>query len=153
MPHYDFRKDLPVATQTEKEIAEKMVSMYGFEIVSFCNTGDYDVLLKKGDKAIIVEIKEDFTCERTGNVGVEFECRGKPSGVQVSKSTHYIYKVHSQKDGIVYLAIKTSKLKEIIANGEYHRIVNGGDVGSNSMNYLFAYDKFREHAEELFANK
>ncbi len=36
----------------------------------------------------------------------------------------------------VYI-IKTELLKQMIADKLYHRIVVGGDVGSNSKNYLF----------------
>jgi hypothetical protein len=99
---------------------------------------DFDVRMAfPSGKEVDIEIKEDFSCERTGNVGVEVESWGRPSGLSVSKADFYLYKVH-QPDGTkrVYI-IRTEKLKKMIEDELYHRIVVGGDPGSNSKNYLF----------------
>jgi hypothetical protein len=142
MPNYDFKKDLPIARNTEKEIATLLEKQYGAKILSFEDTNKYDILVLIKGKKIKIEIKEDFTGETTGNVGLEFSCRGKPSGIEVSEADYYIYKLHTMDYGIQYVLHSTAALKKMIANGEYFRIVNGGDKGSNSMNYLFKYNMF-----------
>lgn len=147
MPNYNFSQDLPIAIETEREVGDILWEKYKAEILNFHNTNKYDILAKINGVDYTFEVKEDFTCERTGNVGVEFECRGKPSGIQTSEADFYIYKIHTKSEGIRFYLIKTNTLKKIIEEKEYFRIVNGGDVGSNSMNYLFKYDVFIRKAK------
>jgi hypothetical protein len=148
MANYNFEQDLPIAIQTEREIADILRTVYKAVILDYGHTNAYDIRAKVNDKIFTFEVKEDFTCERTGNVGVEFECRGKPSGISVSKANFYIYKIHSKR-GVKVFLYKTSQLKAMIANEYYFRVVNGGDVGSGSMNYLFTYDTFTRYGKQI----
>jgi hypothetical protein len=144
MPHYDFDLDFPVAKETEAEVANLLVKEYGAEIISFENTNKYDILARipsVGEK-VKIEVKEDFIGEFTGNVGLEYECRGKPSGIQTTQADYYIYKLHTRSHDIQFVMHPVSAIKKMIDDKEYFRIVNGGDKGSNSMNYLFRYDVF-----------
>src|SRR3989304_8306710 len=102
MPNYNFKKDLSVAKETEKEVAKLLEERYGLNIVSFEETNRYDILTEKYEKPYTFEVKEDFLCEKTGNVGLEFECRGKPSGIQTSQADYHIYKLHTADCGIQY---------------------------------------------------
>jgi len=142
MVNYNFKKDILVAHRTEKEIALYLENRYGAKIISFENTNKYDIKAEIRNRTITFEVKEDFICKTTGNVGVEFKCRGKDSGISVSLADYYIYKLHTSSYGIQYVLHKTDVLKDMINNRLYSRIVNGGDKGSNSMNYLFKYDAF-----------
>ena len=144
MPNYDFSKDLPIAKKTEQQIAEFLVNTQNMKFIGTSDTirgvrrSDFDVRMAfPTGKEVDIEIKEDFSCARTGNVGVECESWGRASGIAISKAHFYLYKVH-QPDGTkrVYI-IQTSKLKQMIEDELYHRIVVGGDPGSNSKNYLF----------------
>jgi hypothetical protein len=145
MPNYDFKKDLPIAKKTEKEVARLLENIYDAEILEDENpTKAYDILAIIKGKTYTFEVKEDFTCEKTGNVGMEFSCRGKPSGIQVTGAIFYIYKIHTDH-GIYFWLYTTSRLRQMVKNGEYFRIVNGGDKGSNSLNYLFRYNIFIRH--------
>ena len=143
-PNYDFSKDLPIAKKTEKQIAEYLVNSQKMKFIGTSDTirgvrrSDFDIRMAfPSGKEVDIEIKEDFSCARTGNVGVECESWGRASGIAISKADFYLYKVH-QPDGTkrVYI-IRTNKLKEMIEQELYHRIVVGGDPGSNSKNYLF----------------
>jgi hypothetical protein len=146
MANYDYDLDKPIANKTETQVADILRATYNAVILEYGHTNKYDIKARVNGKIFTFEIKEDFTCERTGNVGVEFECRGKPSGIAVSKADFYVYKIHS-KAGIKVYIYKTSQLKAMIANKLYFKIVNGGDVGSNSMNYLFRYETFTHYGK------
>lgn len=144
MPHYNFRKDHAIARKTERQISDYLVSK-GFEFVDECDNADYDIRMKTPlGEVVTIEIKEDFTCQKTGNIGLEYHCRGKPSGISVSKADFYLYKVHEPNGEKSMWAIKTSNLKEMIEDKLYHRTVNGGDPGSNSLNYLFRLDVVKD---------
>lgn len=149
MPNYDFKKDLPIAQQTEFQVARLLETKIGARIIEICKTNKYDILANVEGKQISFEVKEDFSCERTGNVGLEFQCRGKDSGIMTSQADYYVYKIHTKNYGIKMFLLRTSMLKNMIKEREYFRIVNGGDRGSNSMNYLFKYETFIRNAVEI----
>jgi hypothetical protein len=151
--NYDFTKDFPIAKATEVQMAKFLVENHDMEYickvedVEGARLSDFDIMMKikSKNKEVTIEIKEDFSCERTGNVSVEFECRGKLSGISISKSDLYLYKVHRPDHKIGVYVTKTSTLKEMIAKKQYFRIVNGGDTGSNSMNYLFKLNVIKDN--------
>jgi hypothetical protein len=150
MPNYNFVEDLPAAKATEKEVASGLAKVYGVTILDNENKDNkYDILALYKGSHIKFEVKEDFICERTGNVGLEFSCRGKPSGIQVSEADYYIYKLHTAS-GIQFWIHKTDALKKMIADNLFFRIVNGGDPGSDSMNYLFKYCIFIRTGKRLY---
>tara|TARA_R110000787_G_scaffold6251_2_gene22130 strand:+ start:1250 stop:1657 length:408 start_codon:yes stop_codon:yes gene_type:complete len=82
---------------------------------------DYDLVIgQKGEKLVdhifknaTVEVKRDFWTGTTGNIAVEFESRGKPSGISKTKSDYYAFVLAEQFRDEVIIIIKTSRLKEI----------------------------------------
>ena len=58
-PDYDFKLDLPKGEESERTIA----------FLLYMNDGD------------LIEAKRDFIVSNTGNVAIEYECKGKPSGI------------------------------------------------------------------------
>jgi hypothetical protein len=149
MVNYNYKLDKPIADKTETQVADILRATYNAIILEYGHTNAWDIKAKINGKIFTFEIKEDFTCERTGNVGMEFECRGKPSGISVSKADYYIYKIHS-KDGVRVYIYKTSQLKAMVSDKLYFRVVNGGDTGSNSMNYLFKYETFTSYGKCIY---
>ena len=143
--NYDFNLDLPIAKKTEKQIAEYLVETQNMTFIGTSDTlpnvkrSDFDIRMKfnQSGKVVDIEIKEDFSCARTGNIGVECESWGRKSGIEVSKADFYLYKIHMSSGKIGAYIIPTKKLKQLIADEKYHRIVVGGDPGSDSKNYLF----------------
>lgn len=144
MPNYNFNTDLPIAHKTEREIANLLKENFKFEILEFRNDNKYDIKVKLKNKEYTIEIKEDFTCEKTRNVGVEYSCREKDSGITVTEADLYLYKIHEPTGEMHYYLMPVYKLKKLIENKVYHRKVNGGDFGSNSLNYLFYLDDIQE---------
>lgn len=146
MPNYDFKSDLPISKATDQQIVDHLCVNDGMKHLSTCNTNAYDLLMEdKYGKQFTIETKEDFTCQRTGNVGVEYHCRGKPSGISVSKADFYYYKIHEPGGIISLYKITTAGLKTMITQRLYHRDITGGDPGSNSKNYLFRLPIIKQH--------
>jgi len=169
----------------------KLYENKGLKFIKENNDNKYDILFHdKNSKPIKVEVKQDFSCFRTGNIGVEYHCRGKESGIFTSQADIYVYKIHQNTDrvykskketekpkDITILEIDKHKLKSCISqlveeNKDSHpndlgkesrkynfrlrtikdenendyvvqvRFINGGDIGSNSLNVLFTRDSF-----------
>ena len=137
-----FEEDLKVAQKTELEVARFMRDKYNAEILGFNSDFRYDFRMNYKDKEVKVEVKEDFGTQDTGNVAVEYKCRGKASGITTTQADVYLYKIHLPNQLTTKVMLSTNKLKEMIKTKQYHRIVKGGDKGSNTMMYLFKLKVF-----------
>lgn len=73
-----------------------------------------------------VEVKTDFMAHSTGNIAVEYESRGKPSGIAVTKADHWVFHIPSR----CTIIVETNKLKELTR--KYYR-VNGYTLGGDKM--------------------
>ena len=86
---------------------------------------------KKHEKMVMkslekYELKTDRMAHRTGNVYVEFQSRGKDSGIRTSKSSTWIFKIVSEKDTHLFsVHIPLSRLKRLVSKD--YRVVPGGD--------------------------
>ena len=142
MAFYDFKQDIKIANKTERKVAQILINVYKAKILHFEDTYKYDILVEIQEKEYTFEIKEDFMCKDTGNVSVEFSFRGNPSGIQKTEADFYLYKIHLQDNKVTYVVHWTRDLIKMINRKKYFRIVNGGDKGSDSLNYLFKYEMF-----------
>ena len=140
--HYNFREDHKIAEKTERQMGKFLAeTVPGLVFKRICKTSDWDLEFEFNGKPATVEVKEDFTCERTGNVGVEYESWGRKAGISVSKADFYLFKVHCPDGKARAYLIESKKLKRICFEDPlWHREVVGGDVGSESKNYLFKLD-------------
>jgi hypothetical protein len=82
-----------------------------------------------------IEVKtERDKWKETGNICIEFRCRGKPSGIAVTEAKWWVHVLADGDDTSCMLMFPTEKLKEIArkyyANG---KIVNGGDDNLSKM--------------------
>ena len=83
------------------------------------------ILKAKGDT---VEVKTDFRALETGNLFIEYESRGKKSGIAISEAVWYSFVLSNS----IIITITTEKLKEICR--EYHqtkRDIRGGDENTS----------------------
>lgn len=81
--------------------------------------------LFSGEEAI--EVKRDFKISETGNVAIEFECRGKPSGIAVTKSDWYAIALDGEEfEQEVIIFITTERLKRLV-DAAPGRVMYGGD--------------------------
>ena len=98
------------------------------------HTNRFDLDLKFGQtkenelqKAVegLVECKADRLCQKTGNVYIEIESRGKPSGIKVTKAQYQalcLVVTNRKKD--IWVLIPTKILKKIMTK---FPIKKGGD--------------------------
>ena len=113
----------------------------------------FDICLEFGEKyenefqKIIeskqIEVKTDKICQRTGNIFVEFESRGKESGINITTANYWVYCLWTDKfKEQTYIFIPTRRLKKLIKEKEY-RVSNGGDNWS-SKGYLIPKEDLLE---------
>lgn len=134
MGKYVFEVDLDTAKKTEEEIATILANR-GYNV--FQNSGpSWDLRIERDGQVMTIEIKEDFLAAKTGNAAVEYESRGKPSGIAVTKADFWWFRLHGT-NGHVDMIVPTASLKLAVTIHDYHDKKVGGDEGSETKMYLF----------------
>ena len=88
-----------------------------------------------------IEVKsERGMWQRTGNIAIEYESYGKPSGIAATESDYWFHNLCIDDDTFCTLVFKTDSLKKIIDNLDYKRSVSGGDHNASKM-YLVNLQK------------
>ena len=91
------------------------------------------------DKKIEVKSERDLW-QRTGNIAIEYESYGKPSGINATESDYWFHNLCVGDDTFCTLVFNTNSLKKIIDNLDYKRSVSGGDHNASKM-YLVNLQK------------
>jgi hypothetical protein len=115
-----------------------------YDSFSFNDNNAYDIAIIKDDKKTFIEVKSEKLASKTGNICVEYYCRGKPSGISVTKAEYYfIYVVISDVKYRVF-KVPTNDIKEMIKNKLFIRECNGGDNMASKM-YLFSIKSLQKY--------
>lgn len=126
-----FRGDLNIGREWENLVVIVLQSL-GFEYLDSPYTDDYDVEMKYNEDIATFEIKTDF--KRTGNIVIEFECNGEPSGI--SKSLAKFWCFVFPYDWQLWI-IRAENLKELCIAGD---VVIGGYKARSK---LYKFDKMQ----------
>jgi hypothetical protein len=141
MANYDFNKDLVIGNKGEDVVLNDLISLGAKVLVKRTDNNKYDFMVSKNGKNITYECKTDFFPD-TGNLFVETKCRGKESGINVTKADWFAtYFTYSKE--IWY--IKTSDLKDLIESVPHKKTTNAGDKGSGTEGYLINKAKFKNN--------
>ena len=91
------------------------------------------------DKKIEVKSERDMW-QRTGNIAIEYQSYGKPSGIDATESDYWFHNLCVGEDTFCTLVFNTESLKKIIKNLDYKKSVSGGDHKASRM-YLLNLQK------------
>jgi len=91
------------------------------------------------DKKIEVKSERDVW-QKTGNIAIEYESYGKPSGINATESDYWFHNLCIGDETFATLVFDTASLKRIINNLDDKRSVSGGDDNASRM-YLLNLQK------------
>jgi hypothetical protein len=91
------------------------------------------------DKKIEVKSERDVW-QKTGNIAIEYECYGKPSGISATESDYWFHNLCIGDETFATIVFDTNSLKRIIENLDSKRSVSGGDNNAARM-YLLNLQK------------
>jgi hypothetical protein len=82
-----------------------------------------------------IEIKkEDWLWERTGNIAIEYECRARPSGLNVTEADMWVHDVQRGGETLFYLMFPMRKLRDLVTLARLRgHVRDGGDDGQSKM--------------------
>ncbi len=146
--HYNFEDDMATADKVEVEVIKRLQNVNPeFIFNGFSGTKGYDATYTVRGKVYHLEIKSDYYTEKTGNVVIEYESWGKPSGIVTSQAHMWAYAVmRTLEDFDVYL-INTEKLRQMIREEVYYDKIIGGDPLSNTKMYKFKLEDFKNYCK------
>jgi hypothetical protein len=91
------------------------------------------------DKKIEVKSERDMW-QKTGNIAIEYESYGKPSGINSTEADYWFHNLCIGDDTFCTLVFKVDNLKKLIDKLDYKRSVSGGDHNASRM-YLLKLSK------------
>lgn len=144
MANLNFKSDLKLGNDGEKILIDFLISK-GCTYVDSNNDNKFDIKMISKGKEITYEIKTDVKCAPlfdTGNIFIEYESRGKLSGISVTQAkwfvTYFLY-----LNEIWF--IKSNDLKKLIEENDFPIFKNAGDIGSQTHGYLINRKKFKQY--------
>jgi len=84
------------------------------------------------DKKIEVKTERGMWT-KTGNIAIEFESYGKPSGINATESDYWFHKLAVDDEIFCTLVFDVPTLKKIVEKLDYHKVVKGGDHYASKM--------------------
>lgn len=133
-----FTSDLKMG----EEYQQKYLSLIDYDSFEMArgNFKPYDIKVVRHPYTRTYEVKADRMTNKTGNVVIEYECNGKPSGITSTEADTWIYFIVGTNE---YIEIDTATLRQLIADNKWTRKIKGGD-GWRSAMYLFPKAEFQD---------
>ena len=91
------------------------------------------------NKKIEVKSEKDLW-QKSGNICIEYESWGKPSGIRATESDYWFHNLCVGDNEFCTLVFKTDVLKTIVDKLDYFKTVSGGDNNASKM-YLVNLQK------------
>jgi hypothetical protein len=143
-----FNKDLEFGQSYELKLLEH-IKYKSYEQAQG-NFKDYDIkVFKKNGQKFTYEIKADKLISVFGNICIEFNCRGKPSGIETSKANFWCIFNVVNNDKYELYKIRRTQILNMIKDKKYKRITSGGDDYQSKL-YLFDKNLFKDYI--IFSN-
>ena len=115
----DFEKDLADGQKGEAAVKHFVETTLEIPFFKYNDTKAFDIMFQSlGEDPTTFEVKtdlweKDWDKGGSGNMAIEYSCRGKPSGIAVSKAKYFVYYLVNVSDKQIWM-IETEKLFELI---------------------------------------
>ena len=120
----NFEKDLADGQKGEKAVRHFVETVMHKTFVKFNDDSAYDILFQNPyEEPVTFEVKTDYWEKNideggSGNIVIEYKCRGKPSGIGVTKAKYFVYYLVNVSDKHIWI-IETEKLKKLIEDSKF----------------------------------
>ena len=101
-----------------------------------------------------IEVKsEKDIWQKSGNLCIEYESYGKPSGIKATESDYWFHNLCMGDDIYATIVFRTDTLRKIIASLDYVKTVSGGDHYASRMYLLNLQKLFSSDVIKAFKDK
>jgi hypothetical protein len=144
MASLDFKTDLKLGNDGEYAIVNFLLTK-GCKYIDSNYDNKYDLKMVTNNVETTYEIKTDVKCAPlfdTGNIFIEFESRGKASGISVTKADWFVTYFQYLNEAWF---IKSDKLRQLISENNFPIFKDAGDIGSATHGYLIKRKDFKKY--------
>lgn len=103
------------------------------------------------NKKIEVKTERDQWA-KTGNICIEFQSYGKPSGIKATEADFWFHNLALGDDVFCTLVFSVDNLKKIVEQLDHHRVVSGGDHNASRMFLVNLSKLFSTDTVKLYAD-
>lgn len=103
------------------------------------------------NKKIEVKTERD-QWSKTGNICIEFQSWGKPSGIKATEADYWFHNLALGDDVFCTLVFSVDNLKKIVEQLDHHRVVSGGDHNASRMFLVNLSKLFSTDTVKLYAD-
>ena len=104
------------------------------------------------DKKVEVKSERDMWV-RTGNIAIEYESYGKPSGIAATEADYWFHNLCIGDETFATLVFDVPSLKRIIDNLDYKKTLSGGDHNASRMYLLNIQKLFSSDVIKAYKNE
>jgi len=138
---YNFKKDILTGEQGQEFII-KFMEGKGFKYLGSNDTISHDLEMSYKGRRVTYEVKTDVYPRDTGNMVIEFECRGKSSGINATSADYFTYFFPAL--GEIW-NIECGRLRKLIGELKPHVFLNAGDSGSGTKLYRLKKEEVKDY--------
>ena len=154
MVHNNFDKDLADGHKGEEAVRHFGETALDLRFVKYNDDSAFDILFEDDEHSVVTyEVKTDYFEKNwreggTGNMAIEYKCRGKKSGIRKTKAMYFAYYIPNIRDKHLWV-ISVDDLKNLLKNCRFRR-VSGGETYYDSDDkvtrcYLIDRYRYRRH--------
>lgn len=150
MVNNNFEKDLADGHKGEEAVRHFGETVFGLRFVTGNDDSAFDILFEDEDiMPVTYEVKTDLFEQNwdeggSGNMAIEYKCRGKKSGIRVTKAMYFIYYFPNIRDKQLWM-ISVEDLKKLLKDNKF-RAVDGGETyydNDNKVTRCYLIDRYR----------
>ncbi len=131
--------------RAEHEVIQRLIKRFNLRPDDIERSSEKTFDIRIISSGMTFEVKYDLMAPETGNIAIEYESRGKPTGLSATAADFWVYKF-----GNVYWAVSTSGLKQrLFKEKKYFKEVCGGDAGSGTKMYLVKVEDFKKWGKQI----
>ena len=115
----NFEKDLADGHKGEEAVRHFVETVMHKQWIKYNDDANYDILFQNEyEEPVTFEVKTDYWEKNmgsggSGNMVIEYKCRGKKSGIRKTKATYFAYYIPNIRDRQLWV-IEVENLKKLI---------------------------------------
>jgi len=146
----NFKKDLADGHKGEQAVRHFGETVLDLRFIKYNDDSAFDILFEDDERNVVTfEVKTDlfeknWDEDGTGNMAIEYKCRGKPSGIRKTKAMYFAYYIPNVRDKQLWV-ISVDDLKSLLKEWKFKR-VSGGETYYDSdekVTRCFLIDRYR----------
>jgi len=130
-----FENDLTTGERAQNYIISLLKNEYKDIRSSKGSVKEYDLISSSGYSA---EVKFDIMSKETGNIGIEYKCNQKPSGISATTAVEWIHIFYAGE--WMYLRIATKTLQNFLKSNWNHLTKAIGGDGDRAELFIIPVD-------------